>query len=54
SYPVGHVRVFLDAFNLLDRAYATTGFLDPAGTGTAFYFPAARRTVQVGVSSAFR
>lgn len=54
SYPVGHLRVFVDGFNLLDRSYATTGFLDPAGTGTAFYFPAARRTIQVGVSSAFR
>jgi iron complex outermembrane receptor protein len=54
SYPLGRVRVFVDGFNLLDRAYATTGFLDPAGTSTAYYYPAARRTVQIGLSSALR
>jgi iron complex outermembrane receptor protein len=51
SYPVGGVRLTLDAFNLLDREYSTTGYLDPAGSGTAFYFPAAGRTIQLGLGS---
>jgi outer membrane receptor protein involved in Fe transport len=53
SWPVRRVRITLDAFNLLDRKYSTTGFLDPAGSGTAYYFPAAGRTLQLGVGSSF-
>jgi iron complex outermembrane receptor protein len=53
SYPVRRVRITLDAFNLLDRKYSTTGFLDPGGSDTAFYFPAAGRTLQLGIGSSF-
>jgi iron complex outermembrane receptor protein len=53
SYPVGRVRVTLDAFNLLDREYSTTGYMDPSGSGAAFYFPAAGRTLQLGLGSSF-
>jgi iron complex outermembrane receptor protein len=53
SYPVRRVRITLDAFNLLNRKYSTTGFLDPAGSGTAFYFPAAERTLQLGIGTSF-
>jgi outer membrane receptor protein involved in Fe transport len=53
SYPVGRLRVTADVFNLLDRTYSTTGYMDPGGSDTVFYFPAARRTLQLGISSAF-
>ncbi|HEY0018549.1 MAG TPA: TonB-dependent receptor [Longimicrobium sp.] len=53
SYPVGRVSLTVDAFNLLDRSYATTGYMDPSGSDTAFYFPAARRTVQLGATATF-
>lgn len=52
SYPVAGARLYLEVFNLLDREYSTTGYLDPAGTGTAYLFPAAGRMLQVGLSSA--
>lgn len=53
SYPLGGVRITLDAFNLLDHEYSTTGYMDPSGSGTAFYFPAAGRTLQLGLGSSF-
>jgi outer membrane receptor protein involved in Fe transport len=51
SYPVHGMRVTLDAFNLLDRKYSTTGYLDPGGSGTPLYFPAAGRTLQLGIGT---
>ena len=50
SYPVFGVRLDLEVFNLLDREYSTTGYLDPAGTGIAYYFPTAGRMVRLGLS----
>lgn len=51
SYPLGGLRLSLEVFNLLDRAYSTTGFPDPAGTGAIYYYPAAGRTLQIGLST---
>jgi outer membrane receptor protein involved in Fe transport len=51
AVPVRGVRVWVEAFNLLDRAYSTTGFPDSAEPSVVYYFPAAGRTVQVGVSA---
>ncbi len=44
----------LEAFNLLDATYSTTGFPDPAGTpGVVYFFPAAGRTLRLGLSVAW-
>lgn len=51
TVPVRGVRVWVEAFNVLDRAYSTTGFPDSADPSVVYYFPAAGRTVQVGVSA---
>jgi outer membrane receptor protein involved in Fe transport len=50
SYPLGRVRLELEVFNVLDSEYSTTGYPDPAGTGTVYYYPAAGRVVQAGLS----
>lgn len=49
TYPVGAVRIVVEARNLLDAHYNTTGYLDPSGTGEAYFYPAAGRTVSVGL-----
>lgn len=46
--PVG--TGFIEARNLFDARYNTTGFLDPSGTGTVYYYPAAGRTLGVGIA----
>ena len=50
AVPVRGVQVWAEAFNLLDRAYSTTGFPDAVAPSVVYYFPAAGRTLQVGVS----
>lgn len=55
SYPIlsagrmGPLRLSLNVINLFDRAYSTTGFPDPAGTGVVYYYPAAGRVFEVGL-----
>lgn len=49
SYSVRNVELSLEVLNLFDRAYSTTGFLDPGGTDTVFVFPAAGRVLQLGL-----
>lgn len=51
SYAVAGVRLTAEMFNVLDREYSSTGFPDPAGTGTIYYFPAAGRTLRIGLST---
>ncbi|HEX2779834.1 MAG TPA: TonB-dependent receptor [Gemmatimonadaceae bacterium] len=51
SWAVRHLRLTVDVRNLLDREYSTTGFPDPAGSGTLLLYPAAGRVVTVGVES---
>jgi outer membrane cobalamin receptor len=43
--------VFAEARNLLDIRYSSTGFVDPAGSGHVYFYPAAERTLAVGVRS---
>jgi outer membrane receptor protein involved in Fe transport len=50
SYAIRGVNLFADVFNLFDAEYSSTGFPDPSGTDTIFYYPAARRTLQAGLS----
>jgi outer membrane receptor protein involved in Fe transport len=50
SYSVRGVRLSADVFNLLDAKYSTTGFPDPADPGVVHYYPAAGRTLQIGVT----
>ncbi|HEY2796071.1 MAG TPA: TonB-dependent receptor, partial [Micromonosporaceae bacterium] len=49
SYPVGPVSIVVEARNLFNTKYNTTGYLDPSGSGEAYYYPAAGRTLSVGV-----
>jgi iron complex outermembrane recepter protein len=48
GYRLGALDVFVDVSNLFDARYSTTGFPDPAGTGEAYFYPAAERTLLVG------
>ena len=41
--------IFLDVRNLLDARYNTTGFQDPAGSGQAYFYPAAGRVISLGL-----
>jgi outer membrane receptor protein involved in Fe transport len=49
AYRWRNVQLTLDAFNLLNDEYNTTGYPD-AGGADVYYYPAARRTFQVGLS----
>ncbi len=49
SYPVGAVQIVLEARNVFDAHYNTTGYLDPSGSGNAYFYPAAGRAVSVGL-----
>lgn len=52
TWPLQNVTIVAGARNLLDRQYSSTGFLDPAGSGRAYFYPAAGRVFTVGVRSA--
>lgn len=49
AYARRPVTLSLEVFNLLDETYSTTGFPDPAGTGVVYFYPAAGRTVRLGL-----
>lgn len=49
SIRTSDLELSLQVLNLFNRAYSTTGFLDPGGTGSALLFPAAGRVIEVGV-----
>ncbi len=49
SYPVGAVSIVAEARNLFDARYSTTGYLDPSGTGEAYFYPAAGRALSIGL-----
>lgn len=51
SYPVRGLTLSVDARNLLDARYNSTGFPDPAGGPTTYYYPAATRVLMVGVGA---
>jgi vitamin B12 transporter len=50
SYSLRGVRLSADVFNLLDAKFSTTGFPDPANPSMVYYYPAAGRTLQIGVT----
>ncbi|HSL72415.1 MAG TPA: TonB-dependent receptor, partial [Longimicrobiales bacterium] len=49
SYGLRAWQLYLDVFNLADAEYSTTGFPDPAGSDVVYYYPAAGRTLELGV-----
>jgi outer membrane receptor protein involved in Fe transport len=49
SRPVGSLAIVVGARNLFGERYNTTGFLDPAGSGQAYYYPAAGRVLTLGI-----
>jgi outer membrane receptor protein involved in Fe transport len=49
----GGLQLSLEGRNLLGARYSSTGFLDPAGSGEAYLYPAAGRTLELGVGSAW-
>jgi vitamin B12 transporter len=49
SRPVGTFEVIVGARNLLDADINSTAFLDPSGSGQAYYYPAAGRVVILGL-----
>ncbi|MGH7577539.1 MAG: TonB-dependent receptor, partial [Longimicrobiales bacterium] len=50
SWAVAGLTVHADVYNLFDAEYSTTGFPDSADPTTIHYYPAAGRTLYVGVS----
>jgi outer membrane receptor protein involved in Fe transport len=53
STTAASLRFNLDLINALDRKLVSTGFPDPSGSDIAYYYPAARRVLQLGVGSAW-
>lgn len=49
SYPVRGLSLSLDVRNLLGERYSSTGFPDPAGGPTTYYYPASGRVVMLGI-----
>ena len=49
SRSVGAFAIILGARNLLDKRINGTGFLDPTGSGEAYFYPAAGRVFTLGV-----
>ena len=49
SRTLGAFDVVLGARNLFDTRINSTGFLDPAGSGEAYWYPAAGRVITLGV-----
>jgi len=43
------MSLHLDARNLFGARYSSSGFLDPSGSGEAYLYPAAGRSVEVGL-----
>ena len=49
GYPLRGMQLYAEARNVLDRKYDASGFLDPSGSGEAYYYPAVGRVISVGV-----
>jgi len=49
SRPVGAFEVIVGARNVLDADINSTAFLDPGGSGQAYYYPAAGRVLILGL-----
>jgi outer membrane receptor protein involved in Fe transport len=50
TYLPGRLEVYFGLDNLLDVAYATTGFYDPWGPPDLYYYPGEGRSWKVGAS----
>jgi outer membrane receptor protein involved in Fe transport len=50
SYRIGNTGAFVQVANLFDAEYSTTGFPDSADPSVIHYYPAAGRTLRVGLS----
>lgn len=53
SWKQGSGRFMVDVWNLLDTEYSTTAYPDPAGSETLFLYPAAGRTLLLGIEWTF-
>lgn len=51
SLPILRHRVWLEAMNVLDASYSTSGFPDSADPSTVYYFPAAGRVLRIGIGT---
>jgi outer membrane receptor protein involved in Fe transport len=49
AYGLRAVDLFVDLRNLLDTHYSSTGFPDPSGSGAVYYYPAAGRSLEIGL-----
>jgi hypothetical protein len=45
------VELLVDLRNLFATRYASGGYLDPSGSGAVYYYPAAGRTLDIGLRS---
>ncbi|MGH8436825.1 MAG: TonB-dependent receptor [Pseudomonas sp.] len=50
AYAFGAVQLTADLYILAGSTFSTTGFPDPAGTGQVYYYPAAGRTLHLGLT----
>ena len=50
AYTFGAVQVTADLYNLAGSTFSTTGFPDPAQSGQVYYYPAAGRTLHLGLT----
>ena len=49
AYGLRAVELFADVRNVFDTDYSTTGFPDPSGSGAVYYYPAAGRSLEIGL-----
>lgn len=49
SYTLRSLTLYVNVGNVLDASYSTVAFFDPAGTGEVYHYPAAGRTLQLGL-----
>jgi iron complex outermembrane recepter protein len=50
AWRIRSVDIAVEGLNLLDEAYSSTGFPDPAGSGVVYVYPAAERAVRITTS----
>lgn len=53
SWQLGRITTFVQATNLFDAEFNTTGYPDASDPGTVYYYPAAGRLLHVGIRHAW-
>lgn len=53
ALPLGRMQLAAQVFNVFDSEYSTTGYPDPSGSGAVYYYPAAGRVLQVGLTTSW-